>query len=106
VPPPGQNFEHHYLDSFEEAKKELGLTGQPFDYFWQDIAQVLDEQPFNVYAKEVPDIPGLWAYPTEPKHPDFVACLVLYSVEDDAERINYFGLAAVKDGRLVVPKDL
>lgn len=105
MPPPGQNYEHRYLDSFEDAKKELGLTGRPFDYLWEGIAQIFDESPFNVYAKPVPDVDGLWAYPTEPEHPDFVSCLVLYSVEADEKRINYFGLAAVQDGRLVVPVD-
>lgn len=103
MPPPGQNYDHRYLDSFEEAKRALGLTGLPFEYFWQDIAAVLDEQPFNVYSKEAPDISGLWVYPTGPEHPDFVFCLVLYSVEADVARINYHGLAGVKDGRLVVP---
>ena len=105
MPSPGQNFEHTYHGSFEEAKQELGLTGQPFDYFWQDVAQILDEDPLNVYAKELPSLAGLWAYPTEPKHPDFVSCIVVYSVEGDAWRIHYYGLVAVTDGRLVVPPD-
>ena len=105
MPPPGQNYEHHYHDSFEDAKKELGLTGQVFDFFWQDISQILHDDPFNVYAKEVPDSGGFWAYPTEPEHLDFRSCLVLYSVEAAEKRINYFGLAAVKDGQLFVPVD-
>lgn len=104
-PPPGQNYNHEYHDSFREAKLELGLTGDPFDYFWQDIAEVLDDDPFNVYAKPVPDLDGLWAYPTAPAHLDFRSCLVLYSVEAQERQINYFGLAAVEDGQLVVPED-
>lgn len=103
MPPPGQNFDHVFHDSFKEAKRELGLMGDPFDYFWQDIGQVIDENPINIYTKELPDISGLWAYPTEPEHPDFLSCIVVFSVEEDERRIHYYGLAAVTEGRLVLP---
>ncbi len=105
MPPPGQNYEHHYHETFTEAKRDLGLGGPSFEYFWQDIAQNLDDDPSNVFVKEVPDSEGFRVYPTVPEHPDFIACVVYFSVEEEAKRLNYFGLEALPDDWVYVPLD-
>jgi hypothetical protein len=108
APPPGQNYEHHYHESFEEAKQALGMTGRPFDYFWRDIATLLDEDPFNVYAREIPEQPGFWVYPTAPANADFPSCVVYFSVQDDGadKCIHFFGIEGLPTDWQYVPLDL
>ncbi len=102
--PPGQNYEHIYHDSFEKAKRDLGVAGRSFDYFWHDIAQNLDDDPFNVYVREVPNTGGFCVYPTKPEHPDFISCVVYFSVESVPEkRINYYGLEGLPEDWKYVP---
>lgn len=96
--PDHKNYEHCYEASFEEALTELGLTGRNFGSFWVEVEAIMDFDPFNIYAAEVPETEGFWLYPTEPAHKDIPALYVLYSVErEPIRKIHYFGLAKSED---------
>ena len=105
MPPDGQNYDHRYEESFEDARRELGLGGYAFNYVWGDIAQTLDENPYNVYVREVPNSDGFRVYPTLPLHEDFLSCVVYFCVEEEAKCIRYFGLEGLTDDWTYAPLD-
>lgn len=101
--PPGDNYEHVYKESFERDKRALHLTGKPFEHFWRGIRKNLDDDPSNIYVRELPESEGFRIYPTKPAHEDFLSCVVYFCVIEAEREIIYFGLEPVPDDWVYVP---
>ena len=92
MPPPGRIYEHVYQRTFEDNKRALGLNGKPFEHFWRDIEKTLDDDPSNIYVRELPGSEGFRIYPTMPEHPDFLECVIYFSVDEETRQILYWGI--------------
>lgn len=88
-PPP---FEPRYGPSFRAHRRELGLAGANFDYFFRAVEVYLRDYPWE-FSEEVPDSDGIRMLPTRNAFPDIPPLYVYYRVEQDPNRIFYLGLS-------------
>jgi hypothetical protein len=88
-----RNFFHHQESSFREDRIRLGLTGENFDFFFTQIEENLDEDPWA--SSPLPGAEPLRALLTQNALQDLPPFYLTFSVSGEERKIRYFGLEPV-----------
>lgn len=90
--PFGHRFTAVYEDAFEEDRRNLGLGGPNFDFFFMQVeAQVLAFPWVN--AEYVPESEDTLMRETREPQPDLPALYVYYKVSVQDERVRFIALS-------------
>lgn len=89
-----RNFDHIYEKSFEDARDIVGLAGQSFEFFREQIEDHLDRHPW-FYSVEVPGSNEVRVLSTLETLEDIPPLYVYFRIEQSRESaaIHYVGLS-------------
>lgn len=71
---------------------ELGLSGENFEYFFQDVERILRDYP-RVGSVAVPGGQGILMRATLDAFPDIPPLYIYYRVKENPNAIRFFGLS-------------
>jgi hypothetical protein len=90
--PFGPDFQPAYDKAFLDDRRELGLHGSNFDFFFEQVESQILNYPW-INAREVPESGGVLMRETRGLAPDLPALYIYYKVSKDPPRILFLGLS-------------